>query len=149
MTNEPIFMDVLVAAPVSTVWNALTNAEEMKAWYFDLPGFTPAVGYEFTFTGGTEEKSYLHLCRVTEVVEEKILTYSWRYDGYAGNSFVTWELFAEGEKTRVQLTHAGLETFPEENPDFAKQNFVEGWNAIVNTSLKKYVEEKASSQASQ
>ncbi len=143
MTAEPITMDVLLAAPVHIVWNALTDSAEMKAWYFDLPGFTPEVGYEFTFSGGTEEKSYLHLCRVPEVAEQKILTHSWRYDGYAGNSFVTWELFEEEEHTRVKLTHTGLETFPEDNPDFARQNFVDGWTDILNSSLKKYVEKKA------
>jgi len=143
MTAEPIIMDELLAAPVHIVWNALTDSTEMKAWYFDLPGFTPEVGYEFTFSGGTEEKSYLHLCRVTEVAEQKILTYSWRYDGYAGNSFVTWELFGEEDRTRVKLTHTGLETFPADNPDFDKKNFLQGWTDIITKSLKQYVETKA------
>ena len=56
-------------------------------------------------------KSLLHLSRLFfDVVDGKKLTYSWRYDGYPGNSFVTFELFGEGQKTRLKLTHEGIET---------------------------------------
>ncbi|MBC7829527.1 MAG: SRPBCC domain-containing protein, partial [Chitinophagaceae bacterium] len=78
-----------------------------------------------------------------EVIVGKKLTYSWRYDGYEGNSFVTWELFAEGDKTRLKLTHEGLETFPMNNPDFAKQNFATGWMQITGTTLKEFVEDQS------
>ena len=72
-------------------------------------------------------------------VPNKKLTYSWRYDGYEGKSFVTSELFEEGTTTRLKLTHAGLEAFPN-NPDFAKEQFAEGWIYITGTSLKEFLE---------
>ena len=54
---------------------------------------------------------------------------------------MTFELFAEGNTTRVKLTHEGLETFPvSANNAFAKENFVEGWNHIIHKALKDYVE---------
>jgi hypothetical protein len=34
------------------------------------------------------------------------------YDGYSGISFITFELFPIEGKTRLKLTHAGLENFP-------------------------------------
>lgn len=114
----------------------------MKKWYFDLSEFRPEVGFEFQFEGGDANKSYLHLCKVTEVIEGRKLTYSWRYDGYEGNSFVTWELFDENGKTRLKLTHAGLETFPESNPDLARKNFEMGWDEIIGKSLVNYLENK-------
>lgn len=139
--NEPLIKEVVINAPVSKVWNAITDKDEMKNWYFDLSEFKPEVGFEFQFEGGTEDCMYLHLCKITEVVVNKKLTYSWKYDGYSGNSFVTFELFDEDGKTRVKLTHEGLESFPaDENPDLAKNNFVEGWNQIIGISLKEYVE---------
>lgn len=140
MTNEPFVIEHTYNAPVKKVWNAITDRDQMKQWYFDLKEFKPEVGFEFQFEGGKDGNTYLHLCKVTEVVEGKKLKHSWRYDGFEGNSFVTWELFDEGNKTRVKLTHDGLETFPVNNPDFAKNNFVMGWNQIVGTSLKEYVE---------
>ena len=54
---------------------------------------------------------------------------------------MAFELFAEGNKTRVRLTHEGLETFPK-LPAFAKANFAAGWTEIVGTSLKNFVEGK-------
>lgn len=82
----------------------------------------------------------MHLCEITEVVPEKKLTYSWRYEGYSGNSFVTFELFEQDSKTLLKLTHIGLETFPQDNSDFAEKNFEAGWNHIIHTSLLNYLE---------
>ncbi|HEY3250453.1 MAG TPA: SRPBCC domain-containing protein [Ignavibacteria bacterium] len=141
MKIEPLVKEITLNAPASKVWKAISDKDEMKQWYFDLAEFKPEVGFEFQFYAGEKGKQYLHICRVTEVVPGKKLTYSWRYDGYAGNSFVTFELFDEGNKTRLKLTHAGLETFPaEENPDLARKNFEMGWNQIIGESLKDYIE---------
>lgn len=139
MEKEPFVIERIFDAPVARVWKAVTDKNDMKQWYFDLKEFKPEVGFEFQFYGGTEERQYLHLCKVTEVIPGKRITYSWRYDGYAGNSFVTFELFEEGSKTRLKLTHSGLETFPKDNPDMAKKNFAEGWTQIIGTSLKSYL----------
>ena len=140
MKSEPVVIERTFHAPVATVWKAITDKDQMKQWYFDLPEFKPEVGFEFQFIGGKDEKKYLHLCKITEVIPGKKLTYSWRYDGYEGNSFATFELFTEGNKTRLKLTHADLETFPKSNPDLAKENFAEGWTSIIGTSLKNFVE---------
>lgn len=142
MSNEPFVIERTFNAPAATLWKAITDKHEMKQWYFDLAEFKAEVGFEFQFSGGpSPERQYLHLCKVTEVVAGKKLAYSWRYDGYAGNSLVTFELFAEGNGTRIRLSHAGLETFPQE-PDFAENNFVEGWTDIIGRSLKEYVEKR-------
>jgi uncharacterized protein YndB with AHSA1/START domain len=140
MKNEPFVIERTFNAPVEKIWKAITDKAQMKPWYFDLESFKPEVGFEFSFKGGPDERQYLHLCKITEVIREKKLTYSWRYDGYVGNSFVTFELFPENGKTRLRLTHEGLETFPASNPDFAKKNFAEGWTAIIGTSLKDFLE---------
>ena len=147
MNSEPFVIERTYNAPIEKVWDAITNKEAMKQWYFDLKEFRPEVGFEFQFEGGPDDKTYLHLCKVTEVVSGKKLTYSWRYDGYEGNSFVTWELFPEGKKTRVKLTHAGLETFPASNADLDKKNFVAGWNDIIGESLRKFLEAPQNVQA--
>lgn len=47
---------------------------------------------------------------------------------------------AESRKTRLKLTHEGLETFPQHNADFAKESFAEGWTYLIGTALKKYSE---------
>jgi uncharacterized protein YndB with AHSA1/START domain len=141
MNTEPVVTERLFDAPVATVWKALTDKDEMKKWYFDLPEFKPEKGFQFEFMGGRPDGiQYRHLCEITDVVPEKILAYSWRYDGYPGNSIVMFELTEKGTKTLLKLTHTGLETFQQNNPDFDKKNFMEGWNHIVNISLKDFLE---------
>ena len=141
MGNEAYFIEQIYQAPISLVWKAITDRDQMKLWYFDLPEFIPEVGCEFKFMGGpAEDRQYQHICKVTEVIPDQKIAYSWRYDGYPGNSLVTFELFDEGDQTSLKLTHEGLETFPANNPDFAKKNFAEGWNWIIGTSLKDYLE---------
>jgi uncharacterized protein YndB with AHSA1/START domain len=129
-------------APANKVWKAITDKDQMKQWYFDIAAFKPEAGFEFQFYGeGKHGEKFLHLCKVIEAIPGKKLTYSWRYEGYEGASFVTFELFGEGDKTRLKLSHKGLETFPvTAHNDFAKENFMEGWTYIIGKGLKEYVE---------
>jgi uncharacterized protein YndB with AHSA1/START domain len=126
------------AAP-ERIWKALTDVEEMRRWYFDLKEFEPEVGFEFEFTVEHEGMKYHHLCKITEVIPQKKLAYTWRYKGHEGDSLVTYELIADGDKTRLKLTHEGLETFPK-TPYFARKSFMEGWTQIIGSSLKEFVE---------
>lgn len=143
MNNEPFVIERTYNAPIEKVWKAITDKDDMKQWYFDLSAFEPKVGFEFSFEGGDDKQTYLHLCKITEVVPGKKLTYSWRYEGYEGNSFVTWELFDEGnDTTRLKLTHTGLETFVTSNPSFARESFAKGWTHITGISLKDFLEKQ-------
>jgi uncharacterized protein YndB with AHSA1/START domain len=118
-TTEPIVIERTYNAPAEKVWKAITDKGQMKEWYFDLKEFKPVVGFEFNFEGGPDEHKYLHECKITEVIEGKKMTYTWTYKGYEGVSYVSFELFPEGNKTRLKLTHAGLESFQiNDNPHF-------------------------------
>ena len=142
MNTEPFVIERTLDAPADRVWQAITEKEKMKKWYFELESFRPEAGFEFSFYGGTDEHKYLHVCRITEVIPMRKLVHSWVYSGYPGHSVVTFELFPEGNKTRIRLTHAGLETFPSTNPDFDRKNFEQGWEQIIGTGLKEFVEKK-------
>lgn len=138
MDNQVLILEQELNAPVELVWRAITEKELMKKWYFDLLDFKPEVGFKFQFEGGEENKRYLHLCEVLEVIPLKKLKYSWKYKGYTGLSFVTFELSSQGEKTKIKLTHEGLETFT--NPDFRRENFEGGWKYLIHESLKEFLE---------
>lgn len=140
MQTQPFIIERNYNAPVDRVWKAITDKTQMKEWYFDLSDFKPEVGFEFKFDGGTDGKVYHHVCEIIEVIPLKKLKYSWSYVGFEGMSFVTFELFNEGEQTKLKLTHEGLETFPKNNPDFAKKSFTAGWTYIIGTSLQKFLE---------
>lgn len=138
--ESPIVIERLLAAPATKVWKALTDREQMKAWYFNLDAFEAVVGFEFSFPGqGHKGEQYMHLCRITEVIPEKKLVYSWSYENFGGMSYVSFELFPEGEHTRLVLTHTGVHTFPASNSDFEKGSFVEGWTMLIGTMLPGYL----------
>jgi uncharacterized protein YndB with AHSA1/START domain len=134
------------SAPPERIWKALTDVEEMRRWYFDLKEFKPEVGFEFEFIVEHEGMKYHHLCKITEVIPQKKLVYTWRYTGHEGDSLVTIELFADGDKTRLKLTHEGLETFPKP-PSFARKNFMEGWTQIIGSSLREFLESDDASRS--
>jgi len=137
----PFVIERTYNAPSDQVWKAITDKNEMKKWYFELKEFKPEVGFEFSFIGGKPDgKQYVHLCRITEVVSGKKLVHTWCYEGIEGVSTVSFELFPEGNKTRLKLTHAGLETFPKSNANLASHRFAEGWTTIIGTALKDYLE---------
>lgn len=136
---EPIIVERAFNAPIARVWKALTDVDQMREWYFDLKEFRPEVGFEFGFVVEHDGNRYHHLCRVIEIIPEKKIAYTWRYKGQPGESLVTFELFAEGDKTRLKLTHAGIETFPK-TPAYARKNFETGWTQIVGSELKQFVE---------
>jgi uncharacterized protein YndB with AHSA1/START domain len=138
MSAQPLVVEKVINAPVSRVWKAITDHSQMQQWYFQMAAFEPKKGFEFSFEGGPKGQTFTHVCKITEVVENKKLQHTWSYKGHDGVSVVTWELTDVGGKTKVTLTHTGLETFGD-NPDFARKNFETGWNSIVGTNLPKFI----------
>jgi uncharacterized protein YndB with AHSA1/START domain len=139
-TVTPLVVERIYDADVNKVWRAITNKDQMKEWYFDLSAFQPEVGFEFQFKGqGPRGETFVHRCRILEVIPLKKLRYSWQYAGFPGYSVVTFELFDEGEKTRLKLSHEGLESFPQDQGDFATKNFSEGWTYLLGKSLPEFL----------
>lgn len=138
-----IILERLFAAPIDLVWQAITVKELMKEWYFDLKDFKAEKGFKFQFTGGpSPERQYLHLCEIIEVIPGRKLVHSWRYDGYAGNSLVAYELIERGDQTLLRFSHTGIDTLAVENPDFTITNFQQGWDHIIHTSLLDFLMKK-------
>jgi uncharacterized protein YndB with AHSA1/START domain len=144
MNNQPFVIERVLNAPVNAVWRAISDRDEMEQWYFKLPEFKAEIGFEFSFVGCADDgTNYTHLCKITSLIPQEKLAYSWVYEGYEGYSEVSFELFAEGNKTRLKLTHTGLETFPVNNPDFRRESFAAGWTSILDESLKTFLEKQS------
>jgi len=139
--SGPIVKEVILDAPVSRVWKALTDKDELKHWCFEMKEFKPEVGFEFQFYGEKDGAKFLHLCKVLEAEPEKKMKWLWSYESIPGDTYVIFELFSEGDKTRLRLTHEGLEKLPQDE-NYARQNFVEGWNMILGELLPKFLSGK-------
>ncbi|WP_295122826.1 SRPBCC domain-containing protein [uncultured Chitinophaga sp.] len=139
MQHEPLIVERVYDHPVQKVWTALSDRQQMKQWYFDIADFKPELGAEFSFTGEDGDLKFVHLCRITALEPGKKIAYTWTYEKYEGHSEVTFELFPEGDKTRLRLTHTGLESFPDAK-SFRRESFQGGWNYIINESLTKFLD---------
>ena len=108
--SNPLQVEQTYDAPFETVWDALTNESQMRQWYFpQLVRFEPVVGFDFEFEN--DGSAYRKAWRVTDVVAGAKLAHSWVYEGHPGRSEVTFELFAEGARTRLRVTHTASRAF--------------------------------------
>ena len=138
--KNAVVVEELFDAPVERVWSALTDKDKMKKWYFDPDKFSLVVGFNFKFPGnGQKGEDYLHLCEITEIVPLRKLQYSWQYENLTGISIVTFELFPDGERTHLRLTHSGLESFPKNNANFSVDSFKGGWTMLIKESLRDFL----------
>lgn len=141
MNNHPVKVQVFLNAPIEKVWSAITRAEEMRNWYFAIEIFKPEPGFDFHFNGYANGDTYIHQCTITEVVENKVLEYSWSYQGFSGKSYVRFELESIDRGVNLTLTHSLIESFDQDNSVFDKTNFQKGWDGIIKTNLKQYLEQ--------
>jgi len=142
MKQEPYVIERSYDASSSNVWKAITEKELIRQWFFEIQDFRPDVGFQFSHSKEDGDNSYLLICTVTEVLVGKRLSYSWKYEGIPGDSLVTFEIFPEGKKTKLRLTHAGLETFPANRPElFGRDKFATGWNYLIEETLPRFLEQ--------
>ena len=124
---------------IEKVWQALTDKDKMKKWYFpQLQKFKPIVGFKIQFDDNIAE--YQKEWIVTKVAEGKTLSHSWAYKNYPGSSEVTFDLFADENKTRLRVTQTGLESFPND-PHLKRERFEWGWDNLLGQNLKYLLED--------
>jgi uncharacterized protein YndB with AHSA1/START domain len=130
---DAIRLERLLDAPVETVWRYLTEAELRRTWLMGGTDATP---------GGEFELLVDH-----DNLSDEEVPYPEGYGAYKGavwtetvsrfdpprllettfqggkNGVVTYELFPEGERTRLVLTHSGITS------GTGAEDFGSGWNS--------------------
>ena len=131
----PLVQEYNYEAPIAKVWEALTDRDKMKRWYFpQLQKFQPVLGYEFQFNDDSHE--YHKEWFVTKIVAGSTFAHSWAYKGHAGSSEVVFDLFEKGNTTMLRVTQTGLESFPN-HPHFKRERFERGWDNLLGENLKR------------
>lgn len=129
-------------APIAFVWQALTDKDMLKEWYFNFAAdFKLEVGAVFEWEAGEPNgKQWLHRGQMLEIVPQQKLVHTWEYPGYSGSSTLSWELSALDENhTQIVLTHTFNNPFDKNEAALRKVNFENGWNHIINISLTDYL----------
>ncbi|RKN82438.1 SRPBCC family protein [Ulvibacterium marinum] len=121
---------------IDKVWNAISKAEEISAWFIDAD-FKAETGYNYTFTADEE-----HGCtQITGVVKEAnpyTLVYTWTVQNTDTETTVKWELNEVEGKTKLYLEHSGISKYPGDSAVQMFTSFNAGWDNCVS-ELSKYL----------
>lgn len=131
----------IINAPVSTVWEALTDKEKIKEYFFGTEVETDwAKGSSITFTGTWEGQEYRDKGVILEIDKEKLLKYSY-WSSMSGlrdipenYATVTYRLHSMNGKTHLEVTQQGFKDRE------AYEHSRQGWKNVL-MGLKKQVEE--------
>ena len=138
---DTIRLERLLDAPVDTVWRYLTEAELRRQWF--MGGTDARPDGEFDLLNDHDNlsdddvpypESYAEY--KGRVWSEKVLRFepprllATTFQG-GKNGTVTYELFAEGDRTRLLLTHSGIQS------GTGAQDFGSGWNSHVTVLEEK------------
>jgi len=138
--NTPVIVEKIYPVPASRVWQAITNKEQMKEWYFTIDDFQLEEGAEFNFHVVFEGKDFQHRCVIKEIIPEKKLVHTWTHPKQSkGESLVTWQLVPVEEGTKLLLTHTGIENFADAGEDYSLESHKQGWEEILGIYLKDFL----------
>lgn len=138
---QPIIVEQVFNSSPERIWKAITEKDQMIQWFFDnIESFVPETGFKTQFNVKSGGRDFLHLWELKVVVPYQEITYHWKYEGYPGESTVTFELIKQNDQTLLRLTHAGNEGFPQDIPEFSRQSCYGGWDYFICQRLKAYLD---------
>ncbi len=148
--SDRIEEQVVLRAPRSRVWRALTNADELGAWFgANLAGSTIAPGA--TVTGHITLPGYEHITfdiLVEEMLPERRFAWRWHPGAtdpsvdYSAESrtLVTFTLEdAPGDSTLVRVVESGFDALPAARRASAFLGNTKGWQGQLQKRLPAYL----------
>lgn len=110
--NSTIRRELLLPQPREQVWEAITNPATLEQWMYPND-FEPRVGHHFQFHIPPNPKvgfdGLVVNCEVLECDPPSLLVFSWTVGGPVVNTLVSFQLEAEGERTRLFFEHSGFD----------------------------------------
>lgn len=123
---------------IDTVWNAISKAEEISAWFIKAD-FKAEKGYRYTFTA-SEEHNCTQITGVVKKADPYTLVYTWIVQDTNAETTVTWFLEPVKEGTRLRLEHSGISKYPDKSAVTMFNNFNAGWDNCI-TELTTYLKQ--------
>jgi len=139
--ETPVMVEETFQYGTKDLWEAITNIDKMKLWYFEnIPDFKPVVGFKTEFNVTSEDRNFLHQWEITEVQPLKKITYKWHFKNYQGDALVHFELFSKNKVTLLRVTNKVIADFSDDIPEFKRESCLGGWNYFIKEQLKNYIE---------
>ncbi|MCU4174601.1 SRPBCC family protein [Carboxylicivirga sp. N1Y90] len=137
---KPIIVKQTFNISRDRLWEIITEPTLMRQWFFaEIPDFKAEVGFSTRFNVDAGERQFMHLWEIIEVEKMCSITYDWRYEGYTGQGIVKFELEDSNNGTLLIVTSTGMESFPQEMPEFSRVSCEGGWKYFINEKLVGYV----------
>jgi uncharacterized protein YndB with AHSA1/START domain len=147
MSTDRIEKTIVLGAPQTRVWRALTDAREFGAWFnVALTGaFAPGARVQGRITAPGYEHLTMEIA-VEQVIPERLFSYRWHpHDIDPGTdlaceptTLVEFHLAKVPGGTQLTLVESGFDRIPPSRRTTAFRNNDEGWSAQL-TNIERYV----------
>jgi len=136
--TQSIVKEVTINAPVSKVWKALSEKEQINKWFMVTEDFDTTPGAKFHI--GKKKDGSNHIkCTLTEFIPEKKISYTWDVFEPPVETLVTYEIEPDGDKTKLTLTHSRFELVAADEREQSVKDHTGGWSHFMN-KIKEYIE---------
>jgi uncharacterized protein YndB with AHSA1/START domain len=147
--RNKVISEIDIAAPPERVFQALTDAAQLKRWFSDPSCPIKLWEIDARLSGRyryATEKGTVVVNNVSEfechgeILEfdpPRLLVYTWLgnwHDDLSRRTVVRWELTPKAGGTHVKVTHSGLASLP-----IARNDYAGGWPGVLEM-LKKFAE---------
>jgi uncharacterized protein YndB with AHSA1/START domain len=147
--QDAVVGEIQIAAPPARVFEALTDAAQLKQWFTDpscpihLWEMDARLGgrYRYNTEAGTavvnNVREFECHGEIVEFDPPRLLVYTWFgnwHDDTSRRTVVRWELTPQAGGTHVKVTHSGLASLP-----IARKDYSSGWVGVLDM-LKKFTE---------
>ena len=138
--HAPIIVEQHFTQSAARLWQAITQVDEMRQWFFNnIPDFKPEIGFYTEFEVDAGDRQFLHQWKIVEAIPEQTIVYDWSYRKYPGQGLVRFDLIPQAEGTLLRITNEGLESFPQDIPEFKRESCEGGWKYFIQGNLKDYM----------
>ncbi len=137
--NDVITKVHVFSHAIDKVWNAITKAEEISAWFIKAD-FKAEKGFKYTFTAEPNEKGCTVISGEVKEANPYKLAYTWVLPNTNIETLVTWQLESTKEGTKLNLEHSGISNYEGETAVAMFNNFNGGWDNCIS-GLTKYLKE--------
>ena len=147
MIPDAIEKEILIAAPVETVYRVITEPAQISQWFSDAAELDPSPGGEGRLTFEDRATSQRMVVRLQVQAADPPYRFSFRWDypdgaqPHKGNAtLVEFTLTAEGTDTRLRVTESGFTSLDKPEQDRAAyiDTHDKDWDVHM-ASLRNYV----------
>ncbi|NMH87070.1 SRPBCC family protein [Flavivirga algicola] len=129
--NDVIKKEKVFKHPIDKVWNAISKAEEISAWFIQAD-FKAEKGYKYTFTSEPNEKGCTVISGEVKESNPYKLVYTWIVAEMKVETTVTWQLEPTEDGTKLYLEHSGISNYEGETAVHMFESFNGGWDNCIS-----------------